>query len=150
MELFGEKRPGGEYRPRPSAYAVVIDQGRVALVREDSGWYLPGGGIEPGETPSEALVREIREECSCAGRVLQALGRANEYVETPRGTRFEVQAFFFRAELLGASTAVWCARDEALRLVVRLSHAWAIRQGLHGADSVSPDLGLDPRPLDRL
>ena len=49
---------------RPGAYGVVRRDGWVLLVwdQEDREWYFPGGGIEAGESPEEALAREVTEE----------------------------------------------------------------------------------------
>lgn len=45
------------------AVALLDDQGRVlAAERRSGGWELPGGKVEPGESPEAALVRECREE----------------------------------------------------------------------------------------
>lgn len=51
-----------------AASAVIVDdEGRVLLVKrghepQKGLWSVPGGRVEPGETPAEAAAREVREE----------------------------------------------------------------------------------------
>jgi 8-oxo-dGTP diphosphatase len=69
-------RLGGRPRQRLAAYALVIDSAaRVLLVRQPNGqgnagrWLLPGGGVEFGEHPEQAVIRETREEAGLRVRV---------------------------------------------------------------------------------
>jgi len=63
---------------RVAAYAVIERRGKILLThwRRGSlhGWTLPGGGIESGEDPRDAVVREILEETGLQGRVGKLLG----------------------------------------------------------------------------
>ncbi|WP_110183049.1 (deoxy)nucleoside triphosphate pyrophosphohydrolase [Nocardioides solisilvae] len=51
--------------------AVITSGGRILCVQRGPGgalagmWEFPGGKVEPGEEPIDALIREIREELSC-------------------------------------------------------------------------------------
>ncbi|MCZ2263139.1 MULTISPECIES: NUDIX hydrolase [unclassified Isoptericola] len=51
---------------RVAAYALVVEGDRILLPHWSSdvgaGWTMPGGGIDPGEHPEDAAVRELREE----------------------------------------------------------------------------------------
>ena len=51
---------------RVAAYAVVIDGDRILLAHWNSpqrpAWTMPGGGLDPGEDPMDAAVREVFEE----------------------------------------------------------------------------------------
>jgi 8-oxo-dGTP pyrophosphatase MutT (NUDIX family) len=60
--------PRTRFVVRPSVYARVIHDGAVLLVSNTrSGrFYLPGGGVEPGESLAEALAREVWEEAGVA------------------------------------------------------------------------------------
>ena len=49
---------------RPSARSIIIQNGKAAMIHSLKYDYykFPGGGIEKGETPVEAMIRETREE----------------------------------------------------------------------------------------
>jgi 8-oxo-dGTP diphosphatase len=60
---------------RVAAYGLVLREGRILLTRlarrisADERWHLPGGGVDHGEDPRDALVREIREETGLAAEI---------------------------------------------------------------------------------
>jgi 8-oxo-dGTP diphosphatase len=60
---------------RVAAYGLVLRDGQILLTRlasrisADERWHLPGGGVDHGEDPRDALVREIREETGLAAEV---------------------------------------------------------------------------------
>jgi 8-oxo-dGTP pyrophosphatase MutT (NUDIX family) len=60
---------------RVAAYALVLRDGQILLTRlasrisADEKWHLPGGGLDHGENPRDALVREVREETGLEAEV---------------------------------------------------------------------------------
>lgn len=57
------------------AAGILEHQGRILICRRAEGdshsgkWEFPGGKIEPGETPEQALARELEEELGIRARI---------------------------------------------------------------------------------
>jgi ADP-ribose pyrophosphatase YjhB (NUDIX family) len=57
------RREAGPATPKIDVRAAVISKNKILLVKEQGdGWTMPGGWVDPGESPSEAAVRETKEE----------------------------------------------------------------------------------------
>lgn len=62
---------------RPRACGALIQDGHILMVRHveptRAYWTLPGGGLEAGETPAEAAVREVWEETGLRVQAIRLL-----------------------------------------------------------------------------
>lgn len=65
------------------AVAVIVKNNKVALIhRKKEGrdyWVFPGGGVENGETPEDAAVREVKEELSIDCKVVKLFFSVESY-----------------------------------------------------------------------
>ena len=52
----------GYQTPKVDTRAAIFRDGKILLVREESGWSLPGGWCEVNLSPAENVVKEVREE----------------------------------------------------------------------------------------
>ena len=131
--MFGVADRRERYSEREAAYAVVLDADRrVAVVRGQRGLFLPGGGVEAGESPEEALLRESLEECGRPLEILRAIGRAIQYCHGESGP-FRAYHRFFEARFQGPTPRPgeyplsWVHIDEASLWFRYESHVWAVR-----------------------
>jgi ADP-ribose pyrophosphatase YjhB (NUDIX family) len=109
-----EVEPPPERVQRVAAYGLARDGDRVLLTRlrrgaEAGRWTLPGGGLEFGERPRDAVVRELREETGLDVAVGDLLDGDAELYRDPRpGHRREAHAvrFLFAVTVLGGTLGV--------------------------------------------
>lgn len=94
---------------RLGARCIVFDEhdhvlfvGGHATAERPARWFLPGGGIDPGETPAEAARRELQEETGFLIRADALIGpvAVQRYQTVRRGAPFaqENYLFFTKAE----------------------------------------------------
>ena len=116
--------------------AIIIRDGKVFATQRGYGqwqgwWEFPGGKIEAGECPQEALIREIREE-------LEAEIQVGELIET---IEWDYPDFHLTMHCFVCSLV-----SESMHLNEHEDSAWLTRDTLHSVRWLPADKGL----VDRL
>jgi 8-oxo-dGTP diphosphatase len=133
---FGNYQPEVRYRKRPGAYALLLnEQGLLGRVELPQGYFLPGGGIETGETPENAVLREIAEETAFQAQLLFKIGEASEYLYTPGySSGMHKPSSFFVAEITGSTGQTaehpidWVSPAILHQTLLHHSQRWAVEQ----------------------
>ena len=104
----------------PAVAGIIRDaDGRVLLQRraDDGGWGLPAGAIDPGETPADAVIREVYEETGLEvhpTRVIGVFGGTALRFRYPNGDEAEYTTIVFACEVLGGTLE--CRDGECVEL----------------------------------
>jgi 8-oxo-dGTP diphosphatase len=87
IRRFGEApRTDVQYRRRPGVYAILPRDGQILVTHQSEPLpelQLPGGGIDPGEGPVQALHREVFEETGWKIGALRRLGAFRRFTFMP-------------------------------------------------------------------
>ena len=98
----------GYATPKVDVRGAIIQGDQILMVEEiqdNHRWTLPGGWADAGDTPSEAVLREIREEAGYEARVTHL---AAVYDRTRRGhpmAFFSAYKLFFLCEITGGEAS---------------------------------------------
>lgn len=125
-------------RKRCSAAVLVVDpDGRILIVKPTyrDEWLLPGGVVEVDETPADAALRELAEECGMTAQLegllcTDIVARASGFSESVHflflASATEAQRAIARVDGEEVSALAWVDAGEAMR---RLPPSSAVRIG---------------------
>lgn len=95
--------PLSDLQWRPSAYGIVIKDGCVLLSRQFGRYDLPGGGIDLGEEPTAAVIREIKEETGIDAAAPRILGVENSFFHAAHSNMqsFQTIMLYYACDFIG-------------------------------------------------
>ncbi|GAA3858364.1 NUDIX hydrolase [Celeribacter arenosi] len=135
MRRFGKSRQNGiTYRARPGAYAILPANGQLLLTHQGgihNEFQLPGGGIDPGESPIAALHREVFEETGWRIGAIRRLWAFRRYVFMPE---YDMHAEKLCHIFLARPIRKLSLPSEAGHTAVWTSHAFAMQNVANPGD----------------
>lgn len=134
--VFGTPKPGERYRDRAGAYGIAFDErGRAAVVHSQrKGYFLLGGGIDPGESEEACIHREILEETGRTVTLGRKVAVGEEYTVDLRGAPYHPTGHIYLIRL-GERVAppieedhhlIWMDRTEFCQKTFLKYQAWAM------------------------
>ncbi len=95
----------GYATPKVDIRAVVFKQNKVLLVREkiDGAWALPGGWADIGLSPSEVVVKEVKEESGYTVVTVRLLAVLDKKFHNHPPEPYHVYKFFIQCEIVGGN-----------------------------------------------
>ena len=146
-EIITGHRVGKNGTIRVGCSAVIFHKSREKVLltrREDNNqWCLPSGGMESGESASEACIREVKEETGLHVRIKRLIGvytTPDELVVYQDGNKIQLVALCFEAEIVGGELRLSCetteygyfSYQEIQELDLLLNHAQRIKDAYSG------------------
>ncbi|RAZ79277.1 NUDIX hydrolase [Planococcus halotolerans] len=142
MKTFGERDFKLNYWKRTGAYAVIQnDQQQFLCVKDLDGLlFLVGGGVDEGESPESALLRESIEETGHEIQIVKSIGNAERHwvsSKYPNDSQHNI-GFLYAAELLEKvaepvekEIMCWVDYNELEKNLLHEHHLYLIKQHLN-------------------
>lgn len=116
LNIYGENRFEEHTRLRQASRGILISGGKLLLTYEvnTDQWFIPGGGMEPGESPEQCCVRELAEETGCLVETREHFLTINEFYE-----EWLFVSYYFLCEQTGEGSTLLTEREKEVGLEAR-------------------------------
>lgn len=131
IATIGQQDSSMSYTDRPTVKVLIRNDDKVLLLNQG---LLPGGGIEPGESDLEAIVRELQEELGATVKDIDAIGTVLQWRNLIT-RRYIINGYTASLDTIGGPTnpqsedeaqftSYWLGREDAIEYVIQsIEHA---------------------------